>query len=345
MKTPSTVLVTGDRGFIGTYIVEELLERGHTVVGIDNDSKYGPQAKAFDDNKNYVHYTMDVRDEAGLYNIMHSYKIDRAIFGAALIGGISYFHRYAYTLLATNEQIMASQFNAAIRAMRDDELKRVLVVSSSMVYENVWGWPSYEGDELNSPPPTSSYGFQKLACEYFARAAWDEFGLPYTIVRPFNCVGIGEKRALGDAEVYSGNVQLAMSHVVPDLIQKCAKGQFPLRILGDGSQIRHYTYGADLAKGIVVALFHPNAVNNDFNLSSAVPTTVLELASKIWEWYYPGVPLKVEHDEPYPYDVKMRSPSVAKAKKILGWEAETSLDSMLAIVIPWVDKQVQEGNI
>ena len=99
------------------------------------------------------------------------------------------------------------------------------------------------------PPPRSSYGFQKLAVEYFAHAAHDQYGLPYTLVRPFNCVGVGEARALGEVEVLSGNVKLAMSHVVPDLVQKVCKGQDPLHILGDGSQIRHYTYGGDLASG------------------------------------------------------------------------------------------------
>ena len=87
--------------------------------------------------------------------------------------------------------------------------------------------------------------------EYYARAAWDQYRLPYTIVRPFNCVGVGEGRALGEAEVLSGNVKLAMSHVVPDLVQKIVKGQDPLHILGDGDQVRHYTYGGDLARGIV----------------------------------------------------------------------------------------------
>lgn len=342
---PTTVLVTGDRGFIGTYIVEELLSQGHNVVGVDNDSKYGPQSKAYDSNPNYVHYNFDVRDEARLFSVMNHHQVKRLIFGAALIGGIPYFHRFPYTLLATNEQILASEYNAAIRADEVYGIERTLVISSSMVYENTWGWPSYEGDELNCPPPSSSYGFQKLSCEYFARAAFDEFGLWYTIVRPFNCVGIGEKRASVDHEVESGNVKLAMSHVVPDLIQKCAKGQMPLHILGDGNQVRHYTYGADLANGIVTALFHPDAVNNDFNLSSPVSTTVLELASKVWAWYHPNEELQVVHDAPYPYDVQMRVPSTDKAKYVLGWEAKTSLDEMLGIVIPWVDQQVKEGNV
>src|SRR5439155_21333452 len=143
-------------------------------------------------------------------------------------------------------------------------------------------WPSHEGQERQIPPPLSSYGFQKLAVEYFARAAHDQYGLPYTIVRPFNCVGTGESRALGDQEILSGNVKLAMSHVVPDLVQKVLKGQDPLRILGDGHQIRHYTYGGDLARGIRLAMESPSATNEDFNLSTAQSTTVRELAELIW---------------------------------------------------------------
>src|SRR4029079_16986594 len=126
--------------------------------------------------------------------------------------------------------------------------------------------------------PTSTYGFQKLACEYFARGAWEQYKLPYTICRPFNCVGVGETRALGGREIPSGNVKLAMSHVVPDLVQKILKGQDPLRILGSGDQVRCYTYGGDLARGIVTAMFHPAARNEDFNLSTPVSTSVLALA-------------------------------------------------------------------
>jgi nucleoside-diphosphate-sugar epimerase len=117
--------------------------------------------------------------------------------------------------------------DAAIAAHRDGRLKKVTYVSSSMVFESTTEWPSPEGQEREVPPPMSSYGFQKLAVEYFARAAWDQYLLPYTIVRPFNCVGVGEGRALGDEEILSGNVKLAMSHVVPDLVQKLLRGQAP----------------------------------------------------------------------------------------------------------------------
>jgi nucleoside-diphosphate-sugar epimerase len=80
----------------------------------------------------------------------------------------------------------------------------------------------------------------------------------------------------------SGNVKLAMSHVVPDLVQKALRGQDPLHILGDGTQVRHYTYGGDLARGIVKAMEHPAARNEDFNLSTETSITVLELAEMIW---------------------------------------------------------------
>ncbi len=233
---------------------------------------------------------------------------DHFIAGAAMIGGISYFHTYAYDLLATNERIIAASCDAAIRAHEDGRLQKVTYLSSSMVFESTDSWPSVEGQERQVPPPLSSYGFQKLAVEYFARAAWDQYELPYTIVRPFNCVGIGEERALGDVEVLSGNVKLAMSHVVPDLVQKVLKGQDPLHILGDGTQIRHYTYGGDLARGIVTAMEHPDARNDDFNLSTDRSTTVLELAEIIWRKIRGDEPLRYVSDDAFEHDVQRRVP-------------------------------------
>ena len=205
-----------------------------------------------------------------------------------------------------------------------------------MAYGSTDRWPSVEGDELRIPPPASSYGFQKLAVEYWARAAWDQYQLPYTIVRPFNAVGVGETRALGDVEEESGNVKLALSHVVPDLIQKVLKGQDPLHLLGDGSQVRCYTYGGDLAAGIIAAMEHPGALNEDFNISTPTATTVLELAELIWRKIKGDMPLRVVSDEPFAHDVQKRIPSVEKARDLLGFEARTSLDEMLDELIPWI---------
>jgi nucleoside-diphosphate-sugar epimerase len=338
------VLVTGSAGFIGGYVVEELLSRGYAVAGIDNYSKYGPVTKSYDAHPNYHFTEGDVQDTALMQQLLAD--CDHFIAGAALIGGISYFHTYAYDLLATNERIIAASCDAAIKAHAEGRLRKVTYLSSSMVFESAGQWPSYEGQQREIPPPVSSYGFQKLAVEYFARAAWDQYRLPFTIIRPFNCVGVGESRALGDEQIMSGNVRMAMSHVVPDLVQKVLKGQDPLHILGSGEQVRHYTYGGDLAAGIVTAMEHPDAVGEDFNLSTSESTTVLQLAELIWRKIKGhGAPLRIVHDEPFAHDVQRRVPATEKAKRVLGFEAVTSLDQMLDEVIPWVARAVEAGTI
>ena len=338
------VLVSGSAGFIGGYVVEELLGRGYAVVGIDNYSKYGKAVKSYDGHRDFRFVEGDASDVDLMTRLLSD--CDHFIAGAARIGGISYFHAYAYDLLAANERIIAASCDAAIAARANGRLRKMTYLSSSMVFESATEWPSPEGQQREIPPPLSSYGFQKLAVEYFALAAWDQYRLPYTIVRPFNCVGIGESRALGDQRISSGNVTLAMSHVVPDLVQKVIKGQDPLHILGSGDQIRHYTYGGDLARGIVAAMEHPDAVNDDFNLSAGESTTVRELAELIWRKVKGGdVPLRVINDDPYECDVRCRIPLTEKAKRVLGFEATTSLDAMLDEVIPWIAHAVENGTI
>jgi nucleoside-diphosphate-sugar epimerase len=342
--TERRVLVTGSAGFIGGYVVEELLGRGYQVTGIDNYSKYGPVKKSYDDHPAYRFVEGDVRDIDLMVDLLGD--CDHLVAGAALIGGISYFHTYPYDLLATNERIIAATCDAAIRVLGRGRLEKVTYLSSSMVFESTTHWPSREGDERRIPPPLSSYGYQKLAVEYFARAAWDQHRLPYTILRPFNCVGVGEGRALGDVEIPSGNVKLAMSHVVPDLIQKVLRGQDPLRILGDGTQVRHYTYGVDLARGIVTAMEAEAALNDDFNLSTAQSTTVRELATMIWhKIHQDGRPLTIVSDEPFEHDVLKRVPDVSKARDVLGFTADTGLEEMLDVVIPWVRQAMADGVI
>ena len=341
------VLVTGSAGFIAGYLVQELLDLGHTVVGVDNFSKYGPVEKSYQRHPGYTFVEGDAKDSGLLAEIAS--ECDHFVAGAARIGGITYFHEYAYDLLAENERIIAATFDAGIAAFRKGRLVKMTVLSSSMVYENATIFPTPESHVRECPPPTSTYGFQKLACEYFARGAREQHGLPLTICRPFNCVGVGERRALGGKDIPSGNVRLAMSHVVPDLVQKVLKGQDPLRILGSGEQVRCYTYGGDLARGIAGAIFHPAALNEDFNISTPVSTTVLELACLIWEKIHgagsSAKAFRVESDPPYPYDVARRIPDTTKAKRVLGFEAKTTLSEMLDEVIPWIRQEIAENRI
>ena len=117
------VLVSGSAGFIGGYLVEELLARGYAVVGIDNFSKYGKVTKSYDENPNYEFVQGDARDVDLMTRLLSD--CDHFIAGAAMIGGISYFHTYAYDLLATNERILASSCDAAIKAHRDGKLRKM----------------------------------------------------------------------------------------------------------------------------------------------------------------------------------------------------------------------------
>lgn len=337
------ILVTGSTGFIGGYLVEELLKQGHKVIGIDNYSKYGKIKKSYDNNPDYFFVKGDVKDVNTLNKLLED--CDYLIALAAKIGGISYFHTFEYDLIAENERIIASTFDAAIKAFKNRKLKKIVVLSSSMVYESANKFPTNEDCLQIIPPPKSTYGFQKLACEYFARAAWDQYKLPYTIVRPFNCVGIGESKALVSKNVVTGNITVAMSHVVPDLVYKILMNQYPLHILGDGKQIRHYTYGGDLAKGIALATFSSKAKNEDFNISSDISTTVLELAQKIWKKVNSAKKFAYISDKPFKYDVQKRIPDTAKAKRILGFDADTTLDEMLDEIIPWIKVQYKQGLI
>jgi UDP-glucose 4-epimerase len=338
------ILVTGAAGFISGYLIQELLGAGHEVVGLDNFSKYGRTEKSYRSNSGYTFIEGDAKNVALLKELIAD--CDHFVAAAAMIGGISYFHEFAYDLLAENERITAASFDAALWAHRERKLQKITVVSSSMVFESATEFPTPEGAERRCPPPRSTYGFQKLATEFFVQGAHEQYKLPYTIARPFNCVGIGEKRALCDREIMSGNVRLAMSHVVPDLVHKVLKGQDPLHILGDGNQARHYTYGGDLARGIRLCIEHPAALNQDFNLSTPVRTTVLELARAVWRKVHGAArPFRYVSDPPYDYDVQERSPATEKAARLLDFHARTSLLDVLDEVVPWVAQQIEIGKI
>jgi len=331
------VLLTGSQGFIGSYICNELLNNGYEVIGVDNYQKYGKIARPHDNHPNFKLYALNILDSEFL-KIVDKEHPNIIIAGAAMIGGISYFYKFAYDLLATNERILAQTFDAAIEGHKKGWLERIIVLSSSMVFEETTTYPTPESDIKKIPPPSSTYGFQKLASEYFAKGAWEQYGLPYSIVRPFNCVGIGEEKSITEHEITSGNVKLMLSHVLPDLVNKTLKGQDPLHILGDGNQIRCYTNGKDLARGIRMVIESEKAINEDFNISTPQGTSVLELAKVVWNIINPDKEFKYISDDPFEYDVQKRIPNVNKAKEILGFESKILLEESVKEVIEYLKK-------
>ena len=116
-------MITGSEGFICGYLVENLLSNGHSVVGVDNFSKYGEIRRSYADHPNYTFINGDVCDANLLKDHLHD--CDHLVASAAKIGGISYFHEYAYDLMAENERIMASTFDAAIHAFQNNKLQKI----------------------------------------------------------------------------------------------------------------------------------------------------------------------------------------------------------------------------
>ena len=332
------ILVTGSQGFVGTYLCQELLSQGHEVIGVDNYSKYGKLIRPHDTHKNFTFYEIDVLDNE--FNvIMEKHQPEQVVAIAAMIGGITYFHKFAYDLLAQNERLSAQVFDASIKGYQEGWLKRIIAVSSSMVFEETQVYPTPETEVKKCPPPMSTYGFQKLAVEYFAKGAYEQYGLPYTIIRPFNCVGVGEEDSITEHAVTSGNVKLMMSHVLPDLINKTLLGQDPLHVLGEGNQVRCYTNGKDLSRGIRMAMESDKAINEDFNLSTPIGTSVVELAEEVWRQLKPGEKLRLAHDEAYVYDVQKRVPNTDKAKELLGFESTIGLEESVTEVIEYMKKK------
>ena len=330
------IIITGSQGFIGSYLCNEFLNNGYEVIGVDNYSKYGILKRSHDDHPNFKLHIGDICNSSWFESLCEWKKPDFIIAGAAMIGGISYFHKYAYDLMATNERILASTFDAAIKLHQEKSLKKIIVLSSSMVYENTDIHPTPE-DEINKcPVPFSTYGFQKLASEYFALGAWEQYGLPYSIVRPFNCVGLGEEKALGSEDMNENNSTLMLSHVLPDIIKKIFMGQNPVEILGNGEQIRCYTHGKDIAKGVRMVVESDKAFNEAFNISTSKGHSVLDLAKLVWDKLNPGIPFNFKSVPGFEYDVQKRIPDVSKAYNVLGFKAELKLEDAIDELIEYM---------
>jgi UDP-glucose 4-epimerase len=313
-KRPS-VVVTGGAGFIGRAVVAELLQREYRVTVVDDLSKEGAEPPA-----GVRFERIDLTDPARTRSVFDGH--DLCVNLAAKIGGIAYFHKFPAEILAENDRIYASTFRAAAEL----KFRRLVFISSSMVFERATSFPSKESDLQLIPPPVTAYGFSKLSGEYYCHAFHDQYGLPYTIIRPFNAYGPDELP--GD--------EVGLAHVIPDLIKKVLddpRGAKPLALLGSGEQTRCFTHVRDIGRGVVMAMEAEAARNQDFNISAAEETRIIDLARLIHDLCRPGVPFRIEHVAPLPHDIQRRIPEVSKAREVVGWQAEIPLHRGLEEVI------------
>jgi nucleoside-diphosphate-sugar epimerase len=319
----SRVLVTGGAGTIGGAVVRRLLGDPDWEVRV-SDQRPAP---AWMREGCEVH-TGDLRDvaeatsaTAGCTHVVHL---------AAIVGGIANFHRLPHTLLEVNTGL----YNGVFRAALSEGVERLLYVSSSMVFERATEYPTTEEHLDDCPTPRSAYGFSKLAGEVYARALHDEHGLPFTICRPFNAYGPGEMP----------EDEPGIAHAVPDLIRKVLSGRRPLEIFGSGEQTRTLTHIDDIADGIVTALAHPAAENEDFNISADEELTVAEIARVVWEACgEPPDALELRSVPSFTVDVQRRWPSVEKARRLLGWEAQIGVREGVEQTAEWLRETLPDG--
>ncbi|MGH3995316.1 MAG: NAD-dependent epimerase/dehydratase family protein, partial [Pseudonocardiaceae bacterium] len=229
----SRVLVTGGAGTIGGAVVRRLVGDPRWEVRV-SDQREAP---------GWMRESCEVHTG----NLLLADEARQAVYGcthvihlAAIVGGIANFHKLPHTLLEVNNGL----YNAVFRAALEVSVERLVYVSSSMVFERAFEFPTTEEHLLSCPAPRSAYGFSKLAGEVYCRALHDEHGLPYTICRPFNAYGPGEMP----------EDEPGIAHMVPDLIRKVLAGSRPLPIFGSGSQTRTLTHIDDIASGIVTAM-------------------------------------------------------------------------------------------
>ncbi len=312
----SKVLVTGGAGTIGAAVVRRLTGDPDWEVRV-SDQREAPAWMRESCEVHTGNLLLPDQSSAAVEGCSH------VIHLAAIVGGIANFHKLPHTLLEVNNGL----YNAVFRAALDAGVERLVYVSSSMVFERATQFPTTEEHLLDCPAPRSAYGFSKLAGEVYCRALHDEHGLPYTICRPFNAYGPGE---LPDDEP-------GIAHMVPDVIRKVLAGTRPLPIFGSGEQTRTLTHVDDIASGIVTAMAHPSGENEDFNVSASDERSVAEIARIIWDvcGEDPDT-FELEHLPSFEVDVQRRWPSVEKAKRLLGWEAQVDLREGIAGTVEWL---------
>ena len=302
------VLVTGSEGSLMQAVIPLLLEKGYSVRGVDNFARYGEIER----ERSYEFIRGDLTDPDFVDDVVNG--SDAVIQGAALIYGVGGFHRYPADILSKDITLHQNILNSMTRS----GVGRMINISSSMVYERCRDHPSREEDVDDSLIPSTDYGLSKLVGERLTKAFQRQYGINYVIWRPFNIITPHEK----------GEEDLGTSHVFADFIKNIVlEKHSELPIIGDGEQVRCFTWIGDVARGIADHSFDTRTENQTFNLGNPEPITMKDLANLIYGSAKTyglisgnGAGLSFQTKMSFDDDVRTRIPDVSKAKEVLGWE-------------------------
>jgi UDP-glucose 4-epimerase len=307
------IVVTGGAGFIGTTLARRLVD-DNEIIAVDNLHRDSLGGTALADHPNFHFVHGDVLDAPFLTDVL---KGATHLVHAAAIAGVD-------TVIASPVRTMRvnliGTYNALEAAMATkDTIERVIEFSTSEVF----GTYAFKVDELHVTTQGSvgearwTYAVSKLAGEHMAHAYHDELGLPTVSVRPFNVYGPGQ---IGGGAIRA-------------FIETALAGN-NLVIHGDGSQIRAWCYVDDMVEALLLALEHPSAVGESFNVGNArSAVTIYDLALRVKR--LTGLEADLVFQPLHYMDVELRVPNVDKARDLLGFEAKVELDEGLERTIAW----------
>jgi nucleoside-diphosphate-sugar epimerase len=310
------ILVTGSEGSLAQLVIPEFQKAGHEIVGADNFARYG----FVDRDRTYEFIRADLSDSQSIMDLVKQCQFEAIFHAAALVYGVVGFHDKPADIVVDNNLMTMNLLKHAA-----DKIERFVYLSSSMVYERCSTLPHKEDDADSSVVMSTSYGLSKYIGERVVKAFHHQYGTNYTIWRPFNIITPFEKPE-----------EEGVSHVFSDMIRKIIiEQQKPLRVLGDGEQIRCFTNIHDVAEAIAKFSFAPQALNQVFNVANREPVTVKELIALIVQIGKAKGILDQDYEVVYEYlptfsdDVKKRIPDVSKMKETFAWTAKNSVSQSL----------------
>jgi UDP-glucose 4-epimerase len=316
--TPTTFLITGGAGFIGSYLTEHLLQRGDHVTVLDNLSTGRLQnldLAGSHPNFRFVHGS--VLDELMVDEVVH--ESDIVVHLAAAVG-VKLIVEKPLRSLTTNIRGSEIVIEAAHRYRR-----KILVASTSEIYgKNSSGPLSETADRILGSPAVArwAYSAAKGIDEVLAFAYHKERGLPTIVVRLFNTVGPRQSPAYG--------------MVIPRLVRQALSGE-PITVYGDGTQTRCFCHVRDVVDGLARLVDHPDAVGDVFNIGAPDEISMLGLARRIVELTGSRSDITlVPYDMAYEVgfeDMQRRVPNTAKIRALTGWSPVYSLDEILDEII------------
>jgi UDP-glucose 4-epimerase len=311
--TGKRILVTGGAGFIGTTLARRLVD-ANEIVALDNlhrDTLAGTPLAA---HPSFELVQGDVLDSARLTEVVRGAT---HIVHCAGIAGVDTVRESPVRTMRVNTIGTYNVLEAALATR--DSLERLVDFSTSEVFgQQAFNVQEAHGTTIGSVGEARwTYAVSKLAGEHMAHAYYAELDLPTTSVRPFNVYGPGQ--------VGGGAIR--------KFIEDALAGR-DLAIHGDGSQIRAWCYVDDMVDGALLALEHPAAVGESFNIGNArSAVTIHDLAQRVKR--ITGCPGEIVFQPLHYTDVELRIPNVQKARSLLGFEAKVDLDEGLERTVAW----------